>query len=60
MSGTDGRRSTFDDALRRGRRGSMTDGLEPTTPAEAAEWYLAERDPGLSEKALQNHRYRLS
>ncbi|MFC7155168.1 tyrosine-type recombinase/integrase [Halomarina halobia] len=38
----------------------MSDGLEPTTPAEAVEWYLAERDPELSEKSLQNHRYRLS
>jgi site-specific recombinase XerD len=37
----------------------MSDGLEPTTPAEAVEWYLAERDPDLSEKSLQNQRYRL-
>ncbi|QLD88284.1 site-specific integrase [Natronomonas salina] len=37
----------------------MSDGLEPTTPAEAVEWYLAERDPELSEKSLQNQRYRL-
>jgi len=38
----------------------MSDGLEPTTPAEAVEWYLAERDPELSEKSLQNQQYRLS
>jgi site-specific recombinase XerD len=38
----------------------MSDGLEPTTPAEAVEWYLAERDPELSEKSLQNQNYRLS
>lgn len=38
----------------------MSEKLEPTTPAEAVEWYLAERDPELSEKSLQNHRYRLS
>ena len=38
----------------------MNDGLEPTAPAEAVEWYLAERDPELTEKSLQNHRYRLS
>ena len=37
----------------------MNDGLEPTTPAEAVEWYLAERDPELTEKTLQNQRYRL-
>ncbi|WP_423744772.1 tyrosine-type recombinase/integrase (plasmid) [Haladaptatus sp. SPP-AMP-3] len=37
----------------------MSDNLEPTTPAEAVEWYLAERDPELSEKSLQNQRYRL-
>nr|WP_245778439.1 tyrosine-type recombinase/integrase [Halogeometricum rufum] len=28
-------------------------------PAEAVEWYLAEREPELSEKTLQNQRYRL-
>ncbi|MFC6723181.1 tyrosine-type recombinase/integrase [Halobium palmae] len=38
----------------------MSDELEPTTPAEAVEWYLAERDPELSEKSLQNQEYRLS
>jgi len=37
----------------------MTDGLEPTTPAEAVEWYLSEREPDLTEKSLQNHEYRL-
>ncbi|WP_345784788.1 tyrosine-type recombinase/integrase [Natronococcus wangiae] len=37
----------------------MSDGLTPTMPAEAVEWYLAERDPELSEKSLQNQRYRL-
>jgi site-specific recombinase XerD len=37
----------------------MSDGLTPTTPAEAVEWYLAEREPELSEKSLQNQRYRL-
>ncbi|WP_349253490.1 tyrosine-type recombinase/integrase [Halobacterium salinarum] len=37
----------------------MSEGLNPTTPAEAVEWYLAQRDPELSEKSLQNHRYRL-
>lgn len=37
----------------------MNDGLTPTTPAEAVEWYLTEREPDLSEKTLQNHRYRL-
>lgn len=38
----------------------MTDGLESTTPAEAVEWYLDQRDPDLTEKSLQNQRYRLS
>ncbi|WP_436343142.1 tyrosine-type recombinase/integrase [Natronorubrum sp. FCH18a] len=37
----------------------MSDELTPTTPAEAVEWYLAERDPELSEKSKQNQRYRL-
>ena len=37
----------------------MNDGLEPTTPAKAVEWYLAEREPEVSEKTLQNQRYRL-
>ena len=38
----------------------MTDGLKPTTPAEAVEWYLNERDPELTEKSMQNQKYRLS
>ncbi|WP_458190458.1 tyrosine-type recombinase/integrase [Haladaptatus sp. NG-WS-4] len=37
----------------------MSDGLTPTTPAEAVEWYFAEREPELSKKTLQNQRYRL-
>jgi site-specific recombinase XerD len=37
----------------------MSDGLTPTTPAEAVEWYLAEREPDCTEKTLQNQRYRL-
>jgi len=37
----------------------MNEGLEPTSPAEAVEWYLDERTPDLSEKSLQNQRYRL-
>jgi site-specific recombinase XerD len=37
----------------------MSDGLEPTTPAEAVEWYLEERKSDLSEKSQNNHRYRL-
>lgn len=56
---TDDRRSTFDAAERPDTRGPMNDGLTPTTPAEAVEWYLAERAPDLSEKSLQNHEYRL-
>ena len=56
---TDDRRSPFPDARERYGRGPMNDGLEPTTPAEAVEWYLAERDPELTEKTLQNQRYRL-
>lgn len=59
MSEADKRRSTFDDAPRRGDRSPMTDGLKSTTPAEAVEWYLAEREPELTEKTLQNQRYRL-
>ena len=60
MSEADERRSTFPAAASRYRRGPMNDGLEPTTPAEAVEWYLDQRDPELTEKSLQNHRYRLS
>ncbi|MGQ4555941.1 site-specific integrase [Halobellus sp. GM3] len=37
----------------------MSEGLTPTSPAEAVEWYLAEREPELSEKSKSNHRYRL-
>ena len=59
MSGVDGRRSTFEDAVNSTDRGSMSDRLTPTTPAEAVEWYFAERDPELTEKTLQNQRYRL-
>ena len=55
----DDRRSTFDEAANRFGRGPMNDGLEPTTPAEAVEWYIKERNPELTEKTLQNHRYRL-
>lgn len=60
MTEADGRRSTFPAPVQGGPRGSMSDGLQPTEPAEAVEWYLAERDPDLSEKSLQNQRYRLS
>ena len=59
MSETDRRRSTFPDAASSTDRGSMSDGLTPTTPAEAVEWYLADREPELTEKTLQNQRYRL-
>lgn len=59
MSGSDQRRSTFDGSMRSGNRGSMSDGLTPTSPAEVVEWYLAERDPELSKKSKQNQRYRL-
>lgn len=59
MSEADGRRSTFPAAARPGDRGQMSENLEPTTPAEAVEWYLSERDPDLTEKSLRNHRYRL-
>jgi len=37
----------------------MSGKLEPTTPAEAVEWYLTKRETDVSEKTLQNHRYRL-
>lgn len=59
MSEVDNRRSTFDTVARQHNRGPMNNGLEPTTPAEAVEWYLDEREPDLSEKTLQNQRYRL-
>lgn len=54
-----GRRSTFEASTLRSDRGTMSDGLEPTTPAEAVEWYFTERDPELAEKTKQNQRYRL-
>lgn len=60
MSEADERRSTFPEAARQYQRGPMSDGLESTTPAEAVEWYINQRDPELTEKSLQNHRYRLS
>lgn len=37
----------------------MSGDLEPLTPWEAVEMYLDHREPDLSEKSLQNHRYRL-
>jgi integrase len=37
----------------------MNNELEPTTPAEAVEWYLDERTPDLTKKSIQNHQYRL-
>lgn len=59
-SESDKRRSTFPDADRSDIRGSMNDGLTPTAPAEAVEWYLSHRDPELSDKSLQNQGYRLN
>lgn len=59
MSEADGRRSTFDTVGRPDNRGPMSDELKPTTPAEAVEWYLTERESEFSEKTQQNHRYRL-
>lgn len=59
MSSSDKRRSTFPEAERSDEWGSMQDGLTPTAPAEAVEWYLSHRTPELSEKSLQNHGYRL-
>ena len=56
MSETDQRRSTFPNAVSFTDQGSMSDGLTPTTPAEAVEWYFAEREPELTEKTLQNQR----
>ncbi|WP_436909925.1 tyrosine-type recombinase/integrase [Halosimplex marinum] len=37
----------------------MSDDLEPLAPADAVEMYERHREPDLSEKSLQNHRYRL-
>lgn len=37
----------------------MTDELEPLSPMESVEMYLEHRKPELSEKSLENHRYRL-
>lgn len=37
----------------------MSGGLEALAPGEAVEMYLQHREPELSEKSLQNHRYRL-
>lgn len=59
MSEADDRRSTFESVARDARRGPMSDELEPTTPAEAVEWYLDERKSEVSEKTHQNHGYRL-
>jgi len=59
MSEADGRRSTFEGSEVQDRRGPMSENLEPTTPAEAVEWYLAERESDLSEKSHQNQGYRL-
>lgn len=59
MSKSDERRSTFPDANHDLDRGTMSGKLEPTTPAEAVEWYLKKRETDVSEKTLQNHRYRL-
>jgi len=59
MSETDGRRSTFEGSEIRNTRGPMSEELEPMTPAEAVEWYLAERESDLSEKSHQNQGYRL-
>jgi integrase len=38
---------------------TMPNDLEPLGPDEAVEMYLDQREPDLSEKSLQNHRYRL-
>jgi site-specific recombinase XerD len=45
-----------------GERGDMTDRpqLEPIAPAEAVELYFSHRRADLSEKTLQNQRYRLN
>lgn len=59
MSETDRRRSTFHDVAKSDYRGSMSEGLTSTSPAEAVKWYLAERESELSEKSQSNHRYRL-
>lgn len=38
----------------------MSEDLEPLTPAEAVNLYLSHREPELSEKSVENHRYRLN
>jgi len=60
MKNRDERQSGFIDSARSDSRGSMSEKLTPTTPAEAVEWYFAEREPELTEKTLQNQRYRLN
>jgi len=60
MNTRDERQSGFVDSASSDSRGSMSEELTPTTPAEAVEWYFAEREPELSEKTLQNQRYRLN
>ncbi|WP_435349019.1 tyrosine-type recombinase/integrase [Haloarchaeobius sp. HRN-SO-5] len=37
----------------------MTDDLEPLSPTDGVKMYLRHREPELSEKSLQNHKYRL-
>ena len=59
MSGTEGRQSAFEGTDKSSGRGSMSEDLTSTTPAEAVEWYFEERAPELSEKSMQNQRYRL-
>lgn len=55
---SNGQASTFD-PTDSPTSGGMENGLTPTSPAKAVEWYLKEREPELSEKSLQNQRYRL-